>query len=111
MPSTICNYIRRKEVISFMYDDARRVVEPHLLGLDESGDLTLSAWQTDGPTPDGWRDFWVAKMKNIAPTGKTFKSARPGYNRNDTTIKTIICRLTAVRTRPTRRRNPRGRRR
>jgi len=97
-PTTnLCNYIRRKEVIMFMYADSLRVVEPHLLGRDESGDLTLSAWQLSGATGSGWRDYHVEKMTSIDATNRSFKNARPGFNPNDTTIKTIICRLTPRR--------------
>lgn len=89
----LCAYIRRREIIRFMYDGALRTVEPHLLGTDASGDLTLSAWQRRGPTPAGWRDFHVKKMRGISSTGRVFRRARPGYNRNDTTITNIICRI------------------
>lgn len=97
MPNTdLCNYIRRHDIIRFIYLGAMRKVEPHLLGLDASGDLTLSAWQLEGPTPVGWRDFHVAKMQDIIETGDTFDRGRPGYNRDDTTVVNIICRLTAA---------------
>lgn len=93
----LCNYIRRREVLYFVYDGAGRTVEPHLLGTDADGDLTLSAWQRSGPTPSGWRDFHVKKMRNISPVGRNFRSARPGYNREDTTIQNIICRVSSGR--------------
>jgi len=93
----LCNYIRRREVIRLSYDGDTRIVEPHLLGTDADGDLTLSAWQRSGPTPSGWRDFHVKKMENISPTGHNFRFARTGYNREDTTIQTIICRVSSGR--------------
>jgi len=98
--TVLCNHIRRREVIRFMYLEGLREVEPHLLGTDEDGDLTLSAWQRSGLTPQGWRDFHVKKMQGITITGQRFLRARPGYNRLDTTIQNIICRLSVRRGRP-----------
>ena len=92
----ICGFIRRREIITFVYDDGLREVEPHLMGTNPQGNLILSAWQRSGPTPQGWRDFLVPKMRGIGATGQRFRSARPGYNRQDTTIKTVICRLTVL---------------
>lgn len=88
----ICEAIRNKRVISFSYKMQVRVVEPHLLGFDGDGDLTLSAWQTSGLKP-GWRDFHVAKLSGLSATGQTFAKSRPGYNPRDETLERIVCRL------------------
>ena len=75
--ATICKAIRERRVLSFLYSGTRRTVEPHLLGYDSDGDLTLSAWQLIG-TGQGWRDFHVSKATVLTITDKTFASARQG---------------------------------
>lgn len=90
---SLCQHIQSKSVISFSYKGSTRVVEPHLLGYDKDNDLTLSAWQLSGGTGKGFRDFHVSNIYGAATTGKNFESARPGYNRNDSTMTRVVCRL------------------
>lgn len=88
----ICEAIRQRRIIEFHYSGTLRQVEPHLLGYDNDGDLTLSAWQLSG-TGTGWRDFHVSKLGALTITGQTFSGARPGYNPQDDTIDQVVCRL------------------
>lgn len=89
----ICDAIGKRSTLSFMYSGSQRTVEPHILGYDRGGDLTLSAWQVSGGSGQGWRDFHLAKMTAIVATGTQFSDSRPGYNPNDTTLDRIVCRL------------------
>lgn len=89
---TICAAIKNKEVLSFTYSRTVRTVEPHLLGYDGDGDLTLSAWQLSG-TGTGWRDFHVSKLSGLATTGDSFAGPRRGYNPHDETIGQVVCCL------------------
>lgn len=91
--NTICDAIRDRAVLRFTYKGSVRTVEPHLLGYDSDGDLTLSAWQLSGGSGQNWRDFHVAKLSGIARTGSHFSGPRPGYNPNDRTLDRIVCRL------------------
>lgn len=88
-----CDHIKNKSVISFSYKNTTRVVEPHLLGHDKDGDLTLSAWQLSGGSGQGFRDFHVSKISGVATTGKNFERARLGYNPNDRTLSRVLCRI------------------
>ena len=88
----IVNAIRHRLVLSISYKNETRTIEPHLLGYDRDGNLTLSAWQTSGLKP-GWRDFHVGKLRAMSTTGQTFARARPGYNPMDTTLTRVVCRL------------------
>jgi predicted DNA-binding transcriptional regulator YafY len=90
--STICGAIAAREILTFRYSGTVRTVEPHLLGYDGDGDLTLSAWQLSG-TGVGWRDFHVSRLSELAITGDTFSGARQGYNPQDETIARVVCRL------------------
>ncbi|MCB4862357.1 WYL domain-containing protein [Sphingobium sp. PNB] len=88
----IANAIRHKLVLSIRYKEEVRVIEPHLLGYDRDGHLTLSAWQISGIRP-GWRDFHVEKLRAMSTTGQTFAMPRKGYNPMDTTMTRVVCRL------------------
>lgn len=90
--NTICSAIKNRTVLSFTYKGRTRTVEPHLLGYDSDGDLTLSAWQLSG-TSQGWRDFHVSKLGGLSTTDKSFSGARAGYNPNDSTISQVVCRI------------------
>jgi predicted DNA-binding transcriptional regulator YafY len=88
----ICRAIKERRVISFYYSQTMRTVEPHLVGYDGDGDLTLSAWQLSG-TGQGWRDFHVSKLTGLSITDRIFSGARSGYNAWDKTIDRVVCRL------------------
>lgn len=91
--SALCDYIHQRQVVQFHYKGRTRTVEPHLVGYDASGDLTLSAWQLSGGSGTGWRDFHVAKLSGLSTTGQAFSGPRPGYNPRDKTLVRIVCRL------------------
>ncbi|WP_143413127.1 WYL domain-containing protein [Haematobacter genomosp. 1] len=93
LSAQISQAIRDRQVIRFMYNGKAREVEPHLLGVDKSGDVTLSGWQVLGGTGQGWRDFHVSKLSGLATVGRSFSGARPGYNANDRTLRQVLCRL------------------
>ncbi len=89
----LCEYILAMQVIEFRYRGRIRRVEPHLMGYDADGDLTLSAWQLSGGSGVGWRDFHVSRLSGLSATGETFAETRPGYNPGDETLDRIVCRL------------------
>ncbi len=92
MQNEICAAIKARKVITFHYKHQNRTVEPHILGYDSDGDLTLSAWQTHGGSSQGWRDFHVSKLHGLSITGQSFDKPRQGYNPNDSTLSRIVCR-------------------
>jgi predicted DNA-binding transcriptional regulator YafY len=91
--NTICEAIKNQKLISFFYKNRTRIVEPHLVGYDKDGDLTLSAWQLQGGSGQGWRDFHISKLRALTITDKTFSGPRTGYNPHDSTLSRIVCRL------------------
>jgi predicted DNA-binding transcriptional regulator YafY len=88
----ICGAIAERRVIEFRYKMELRRVEPHLVGYDSNGDLTLSAYQTSGLKP-GWRDFHLTKLSELTVTEARFEHARSGYNPRDETIARVVCRI------------------
>lgn len=92
LKTIICDAIEKRQVLEFSYKGSRRRVEPHLLGYDSDGDLTLSAWQLSGTQP-GWRNFHASKLSGLSTAGETFSGARQDYNPADDTISSVVCRL------------------
>jgi len=87
----ICEAIQGKQLLSFMYENRLRTVEPHLLGYDHSGDLTLSAWQMSGGSGRDWRDFHVSKLSSLAIAQGRSEVPRPGYNPRSEKMARVIC--------------------
>lgn len=72
--------IEERLVVAFTYDGSARVAQPHALGYDLSGDLTLSAWQTSGRSGEGWRSYHVSKVSGLSIGPATFEGPRPDHN-------------------------------
>ena len=88
----ICEAIRGKQIVSFVYTGKLRTVEPHMLGYNAKGELTLSAWQLSGGSAQDWRYFLVSNISGFATTGKNFQFVRPDYNPRDRNFPRMICR-------------------
>lgn len=80
-------------VIEFRYNGSRRIVEPHALGINNRGKLTLCAWQLSGGSGNDWRDYHVERISELVVSEDAFAEPRPGFNPNDKTLKTVICSL------------------
>lgn len=87
----ICQAIAAMNVIEFRYKGSWRTAEPHALGHNSRGKLTLCAWQIAGGSGADWRDFHVELITEVINTGDTFDEPRPGFNPSDKTLSTVIC--------------------
>lgn len=94
MKDTIIAAIKNRRLISFRYHDHPRLVEPHLIGINKAGHLALSAYQVGGSSDSRkapfWRVFLLSDIRQLSTTSDSFVCARPGYNPNDTTMRTIL---------------------
>lgn len=88
----ISTAIKTRRVIEFRYKLLKRRVEPHTLGYDKRGRLTLQGWQLTGWNR-GWRNYRLDKLDNLATTDRSFDEPRQGYNRTDPTLSQILARL------------------
>lgn len=89
----ICDAIALRRVIAFYYDASLRRVEPHQLGYDHDGDLTLSAWQLSGGSGVGWRDFHLANISAPTITADRFAGPRADYSLQNKKMRRILCGL------------------
>lgn len=73
----------QKFLVKFNYDACQRLVEPHLLGETNKGNLILKAYQIAGTVKRGkvpcWNSFTVGKIKNLELVETSFEK-RPSLN-------------------------------
>lgn len=89
--STICDAITSMKIVEFRYKGSWRTAEPHALGYNQRGKLTLCAWQLSGGSGADWRDFHVELISEFIVTDDTFQEPRPGFNPCDKTLSTVVC--------------------
>ena len=70
MNIVICDAIRARRQLRFVYDGYERIVEPHAYGVNTAGHEAVSGWLAGGwsasePEP-GWRMFLVERMHDVA---------------------------------------------
>jgi hypothetical protein len=93
----ICDAVRARRLIRFVYEGYERVVEPHVYGVNTAGHEAVSGWLVGGwsasaPEP-GWRMFLVDEMRDVAALAEPFAGARGGYNPEPAHFTRVYCRL------------------
>lgn len=98
--SALCDAIAKQKVIELRYDDADtgfRIAEPYLIGVTHKDNLVLVAFQTRGASESdkyvGWKMFELEKIFALNVTSTYFPMLRSDYNRNDSRMTRIICRI------------------
>jgi hypothetical protein len=96
MDNNLCGAIQNRNIIEFIYDGKKRVVEPYCFGLNKStGNKMLRAFQVGGFSSSGkstdWKLYVVSKLQNLIVTEQIFEVNRSGYNPNDKDINPIYC--------------------
>lgn len=82
-----------RKVVSFVYNDKPRLVEPHAVGYSiKDGALVMRGYQLD----EGWKLFKVEQMQGLRLKDDwATPSARPGYKAGDQYMRDIIAELPA----------------
>jgi hypothetical protein len=96
MDKRICEAIRRRLMLEFIYDDNSRVVTPYCHGLSNRDAEVVRAIQVRGASSSGsgFGKLWtVAKMANLRILNETFVPNDPNYNPDDSAMKYIHCRI------------------
>lgn len=97
MNYSLCEAIREKRILTFVYDGHPRVVEPHCYGLTRTGKEAIRCYQTGGsgvrPDATPWHLMSVSKMIGLQVLTESFLSSRPGYRRGDDHMTTIYEQL------------------
>jgi hypothetical protein len=100
MNTLICDAIRARRLIRFVYDGYERLAEPHLYGISTANHEIVSAylvggWSASEGAP-GWRKYLVREMHDVQALAESFGGPRPGYNPEDRQVRQIFCRLEAA---------------
>jgi hypothetical protein len=100
MHAIICDAIRAKRLLRFIYEGYERIVEPHLHGINSASHEMLSGWLVGGwsesrPEP-GWRNYLVRDMHDVHALAERFEGPRPKYNPFDPHVRQVFCRLEPV---------------
>lgn len=97
MNSAICEAIRKRAVLRFVYNGLLRIVEPQSHGVSRADHEVLRAVQTGGESESGLSPygklFEVAKMADLKETGDTFASPGRNFNPDDKGMKCVHCHL------------------
>jgi hypothetical protein len=71
-------------VVNFIYQGLHRTAEPHLVGIHETGEVLVVAYQTGGASKSGdvpgWRTFTTTEMDAVEIADKVFPGPRPDFN-------------------------------
>jgi hypothetical protein len=99
MNTLVCDAIRTRRLLRFVYEGYERVVEPHLYGINTANHEMLSAYLVGGwsrtDTSAGWRNYLVREMYDVHVLAESFTGARPEYNPDDPAFRQVHCRLEA----------------
>lgn len=97
----ICNAIQSRKLISFYYTGdgvpGYRTVEPHMIALNSTDTLCLSAWFLSGASKSGTQGFKVYKMESVSQVtilDQSFTGPRAGYQPDGgKSFHSVRCRL------------------
>lgn len=98
MNNQICDSIKGKNIIEFLYEGGNRVVEPHCYGIHKQTEnevlcgYQISGYSQSGNIPD-WRLYDVSKITGLKITEKIFSKPRQYYNPNDKRMSKIFCNI------------------
>jgi WYL domain-containing protein len=92
----ICDAIRVRHVVRFLYHGGVREVEPYVYGRTHDGEELLRAYQLRGASRSGssvgWKTFRIDDMTGVAMTFEAFVS-RAGYDPADKVITFVNCQI------------------
>jgi hypothetical protein len=96
MDNPICAAIRSRLLLTFEYEGLRRVVAPYCHGFTPGGEALRGVQVRGGSRTRGFGfgKLWiVARMRDVRVLHEGFVPNDPGYNPNDSAMRTIHCRV------------------
>ena len=97
MNALICDAIRSRHLLRFVYDGYERVIEPHSHGINSANHEVVSGWLVGGwtktDTEPGWRNYLVGDMHDVHVLAESFPGPRPGFNPHTPRNRQIFCQL------------------
>ena len=97
MHHLICDAIRSRHLLRFVYDGYERIIEPHSYAINSANHEVVSGWLIGGwtktETEPGWRNYLVQEMHDVHVLAESFPGPRPGFNPRAPRIRQIFCQL------------------
>lgn len=96
MNQKIISAIKNRNVITFYYEGAPRIVEPHCYGITTANNEGLRAFQIGGYSSSGkwgWKMYDLSKADDIVVMEEQYEGPRPGYQRGDKGMSKIYAEL------------------
>ncbi len=94
MQTLICQAIRAKSTISFVFEGKLRTAEPFTLGYHkDTGNMVLSAYCLTGGNSQPWDMYKVSNLSKVSILNGRTNPNRAGYKKNDSRMKQILCEL------------------
>jgi hypothetical protein len=97
MHDQICDAIRSRRLLRFVYDGYERIIEPHSHGINSANHEVVSGWLVGGwtktETEPGWRNYLVTDMHDVHVLAESFPGPRPGFNPHAPHIHQVFCQL------------------
>src|SRR6185437_7755985 len=95
MNIVLCDAIRERRLVRFVYAGYERIVEPYTYGTTREGRELLMGWLARGwsssVTAPGWRTFHVDEMHDVAATAESFAGWRAGYRGGGRRFANVYC--------------------
>lgn len=96
-PPLLLQAITERRLVTFIYDELNREVEPHACGVLSNGRTVLVGYQAFGlswsENEPPWRMFKISEMVHLQLTDRTFEQPRPGYNPHDRRLQTVYAQV------------------
>ena len=95
--NVICEAIRKRTLLEFLYHGRRRVVAPYCCGVSTRGADVLRAVQVRGESASGGLGFgklWsIEQIARLRVLDEVFTPDDPDYNPGDRAMVKIYCRI------------------
>lgn len=95
----LCDAIRARHLVRFIYEGYERIVEPHQYGINTANHEMLSGYLVGGwsrtETEPGWRNYLVREMHDVHVLAEPFTAPRAGYNPGSTVFHQVYCQVDA----------------
>lgn len=99
MNTLVCDAIRSRRLLRFIYEGYERVLEPHAYGINTQNHEMLSGYLVGGwsatETEPGWRNYLVRDMYDLQALVESFEGPRAGFNPVNERFHQVYCRLEA----------------
>jgi hypothetical protein len=104
MNTLVCDAIRARRLIRFVYEGYERILEVHIYGINSANHEMVAGWLVGGwsasrPEP-GWRNYLLRDMADVHALAETFEP-RPNFNPANPLFRQIYCHVPAGAGAPT----------